>query len=99
MTLASPAPRICWPVYSLEVAWVAQASRPAAGLLLCALGTSYQATISGTAYGTNGKPTIGRSEGAASADGRRAGLGLTGEIGEGKGLKEKKMPNMADALL
>ena len=74
-----------WAPTSLEVAWVAQASRPAAGLLICHSSTPYQATISGTAYGTNGKPTIGRSEGAASADGRRAGPSLTGEIVGGKG--------------
>ena len=71
------------PVCSVEVAWVAQASRGAAGLGVCHSSTSYQATIRVMAYGGHGKVTVGRSEGAASADrglvpsdGTRGGKGL-----------------------
>ena len=81
-----------WAPTSVEVAWVAQASRPAAGLLLYTFTTSYQATISRTAYGTHGKPAIGRSEGRASAE---RGLIRSKRISQGKGLRvteERKEP-------
>ena len=71
------------PVCSVEVAWVAQASRRAARLEICLSSTSYQATIRGTAYGGHGKVAVGRSEGAASAD--RATIPVPG-IRAGKGL-------------
>ena len=55
-------------VFSVEVVWVAQASRLRAGLLVYHFSTSYQATISGVAYRDHGKVAVGRSEGRASAD-------------------------------
>ena len=51
----------------VEVDWDAQASRPRAGLLIYHFSTSYQATMSGTAYRDHEKPAVGRSEGRASA--------------------------------
>ena len=52
----------------VELDWDAQASRPRAGLLTYHFSTSYQATMAGRAYGGHGKPAVGRSEGAPSAD-------------------------------
>ena len=53
---------------TVEVDWDAQASRPRAGLLIYHFSTSYQATMAGRAYRDHGKPAVGRSEGAPSAD-------------------------------
>lgn len=78
-----------WAPTSVEVAWVAQASRPAAGLLLRALGTPCQATIQRTAYRTDGKPAIGRSEGRASAE---RGYQYPGTGWKGKGLRLSATP-------
>ena len=52
----------------VELDWDAQASRPRAGLLTYHFSTSYQATMAGRAYGGHGKPAVGRSEGAPSAE-------------------------------
>ena len=52
----------------LEVDWDALASRPRAGLLIYHFSTSSQATMAGRAYRDHGKPAIGRSEGAPSAE-------------------------------
>ena len=68
MGLAAGLARKLEGVFSVEVVWVAQASRPSAGLLICHFSTSYQATISGVAYRDHGKVAVGRSEGRASAD-------------------------------
>jgi len=68
----------------VEVDWDAQASRPRAGLLTYHFSTSYQVTMAGRAYGGHGKPAVGRSEGAPSAD--RATIPSDG-IRKGKGLK------------
>ena len=67
----------------VEVDWDAQASRPRAGLLTYHFSTSYQATMAGRAYGWHGKPTVGRSEGAPSAD---RGFVLFNRTSVGKGL-------------
>ena len=67
--------------------WVAQASRPRHGLLVCDFSTSYQATISGVAYRDHGKVAVGRSEGRASAEGRQSRPIDTGVNGDGKGLR------------
>ena len=68
----------------VEVDWAAHASRPRAGLLTYHFSTSYQATMAGRAYGGHGKPAVGRSEGAPSAE--RATIPTVG-IWVGKGLK------------
>ena len=68
----------------VELDWDAQASRPRAGLLTYHFSTSYQATMAGRAYGGHGKPAVGRSEGAPSAD---RGLVLFNRTRTGKGLK------------
>ena len=68
MGLAAGLARKLRGVFSVEVDWDAQASRPRAGLLIYHFSTSYQATISGVAYRDHGKVAVGRSEGRASAD-------------------------------
>ena len=75
-------------VFSVEVDWDAQPSRPRAGLLVCHFSTSYQATISGVAYRDHGKVAVGRSEGRASAEGRQSRPIITGDNRVVKGLKE-----------
>ena len=83
MGLAAGLARKLEGVFSVEVDWDAQASRPRAGLLTYHFSTSYQATMAGRAYGGHGKPAVGRSEGVPSAsrgrvpsEGTRAGKGL-----------------------
>ena len=81
--LAAGSPRKLMASLPVEVDWDAQASRPRAGLLTYHFSTSYQATMAGRAYGGHGKPAVGRSEGAPSAE--RRGIPVTG-IRAGKGL-------------
>ena len=68
MGLAAGSPPKKLATLAVEVDWDVQASRPRAGLLIYHFSTSYQATISGVAYGDHGKVAVGRSEGRASAD-------------------------------
>ena len=77
----------------VEVDWDAQASRPRAGLLTYHFSTSYQATMAGRAYGVHGKPAVGRSEGAPSAD---RGLVPSDGTRKGKGLMLYQQSNGHD---
>ena len=76
-------PRKMLATLTVEVDWDAQASRPRAGLLTYHFSTSYQATMAGRAYGGHGKPAVGRSEGAPSAE---CGLVILKMTSVGKGL-------------
>ena len=65
---------------------------PRAGLLIYHFSTSYQATMAGRAYGRHGKPAVGRSEGAPSAD---RGLVLSDRTSQGKGLRPSSLRRWA----
>ena len=73
-----------FPPFFKQVAWGSESRYRA---LLHDKLTSYQATTSGTAYTDHGKVTFRAREVRASGAAEKGRLGLTGEIGVGKGLK------------